>query len=160
MLDDSITFGGGLAVSPNEASDCQSGNPGASGEDMFCKAIALALEAPRDQRAELIEHLLENIVAIVSSNPEMRPWTYTRYAGSDGSRIFSGGIGLSLVVDTEGRLWRGRTYEDFETIHRITATSCEVETITPKYEQMREYQKLVQTDVPDDVSGWEATNRR
>jgi hypothetical protein len=108
---------------------------------MFSKAIALTLEASPDERLELFERLLEEIVTIVSANPEMRPWKFDQHTGSDGSRIFSGGIGLSLVVDTEGRLWRGRTYEDFETTFRITATSCEVESMTPKYEQMREYER-------------------
>ncbi len=110
-----------------------------SGEEMFSKAITLTLEAPPESRRALIEQLLEEIVAIVSANPAMRPWTYKRYTGSDGSRIFVGGIGLSLVVDMAGRLWRGRTYEDFETHYTITQTSCEVESMTPKYEQMREY---------------------
>lgn len=109
---------------------------------MFSKAIALTLAAPPHERIELFERLLQDIVAIVAANPEMRPWKYNQHAGSDGSRIFSGGIGLSLVVDTRGRLWRGRTYEDFETKYQITATACEVESMTPKYEQMREYERL------------------
>ena len=113
-----------------------------SGEEMFSKAIALTLEASPDKRLELFERLLEEIVTIVSSNPEMRPWKYDQHAGSDGSRIFSGGVGLSLVIDPEGRLWRGRTYEDFETTYKITGTSCEVESMTPKYDQMREYEPL------------------
>lgn len=108
---------------------------------MFSRAIDLTLEALPDKRVDLIERLLQEVVAIVSANPEMRPWTYNKHSGSDGSLIFSGGIGLSLVVDTEGRLWRGRTYEDFETSYRITETSCEVESMTPKYEQMRQFER-------------------
>jgi hypothetical protein len=141
MAGDSITYRASVAPFPNPGSHLQSLILATSGEEMFCKAIALTLAAPLDGRAELVERLLEDIVAIVSANPEMRPWTFSRYVGSDGSRIFSGGIGLSLVVDSEGRLWRARTYEDFETTHRITATTCEVETMTPKYDQMREYRR-------------------
>lgn len=146
MADDVITCAAAVAELPNQATPYKSPNQSpisaASGEEMFSKAIALALEAPADRRVELFERLLQDIVTIVSANPDMRPWKYDQHAGSDGSRIFSGGIGLSLVVDTEGRLWRGRTYEDFETTYTITATSCEVESMTPKYEQMREYQRL------------------
>jgi hypothetical protein len=142
MANDLITYEASVAVLPNRATHYQSPILASSGEEMFGKAIALTLEAPHDRRAELVERLLQDIVAIVSANPEMRPWTYNQYAGSDGSRIFSGGIGLSLVVDTEGRLWRGRSYEDFETTYKITATSCEVVTMTPKYDQMREYRRV------------------
>lgn len=38
-----------------------------------------------------------------------------------------------------GRLWRARTYEDFETAYTITPNSCEIETMKPIYELMREY---------------------
>jgi hypothetical protein len=140
MADDVITCAAAVADLPNRATHYQPPILAASGEEMFGRAIALTLETQPDRRLELFERLLQEIVTIVSANPEMRPWKYDRYAGSDGSRIFSGGIGLSLVVDTEGRLWRGRTYEDFETTYTITATSCEVESMTPKYEQMREYE--------------------
>ena len=139
MADDVITDEAGVPDVPNRATQHQSPILAASGEEMFSKAIALTLEARPDKRLELFERLLQEIVAIVSANPEMRPWKYDQHAGSDGSRIFSGGIGLSLVVDPEGRLWRGRTYEDFETTYTITATSREVESMTPKYDGMREY---------------------
>jgi hypothetical protein len=142
MSDDVVTSPSAVAELPNRTTHYQSAILGESGEEMFSKAIAWTLNAPPDKRLELFERLLEEIVTIVSANPEMRPWKYDQHAGSDGSRIFSGGIGLSLVVDTEGRLWRGRTYEDFETTYTITATSCEVESMTPKYEQMREYEHL------------------
>ena|SRR5438132_6887681 len=110
-----------------------------TGEEMFSKAIALTLAVSPDCRADLFEQLVRDIVAIVSANPEMRPWNYTAYDGTDGSRIFSGGIGLSLVIDPDGRLWRARTYEDFETTYTVTPTSCEVASMRPKYEAMREY---------------------
>lgn len=108
-------------------------------EEMFGKAIALTLGVAPDRRAELFERFVQDIVAIVSANPEMRPWKFTAYDGTDGSRIFSGGTGLSLVIDPNGRLWRARTYEDFETTYTITPTSCQVATMRPKYETMREY---------------------
>jgi hypothetical protein len=108
-------------------------------EEMFNKAIALTLAASPDRRADLFEQFVRDIVAIVSANPEMRPWNYTVYDGIDGSRIFCGGIGLSLVIDPNGRLWRARTYEDFDTTYTITPTSCEVASMRPKYEAMREY---------------------
>ena len=108
-------------------------------EEMFNQAIALTLAVSSDCRANLFEQFVREIVAIVSANPEMRPWNYTAYDGTDGSRIFSGGIGLSLVIDPDGRLWRARTYEDFETTYTITPTSCEVASMRPKYETMREY---------------------
>jgi len=142
MADDAITCIAAVAELPSRATHCQSPILAASGEEMFSKAIALTLEASPDRRVELFERLLQDIVNIVSANPEMRPWQYKQYAGSDGSRIFSGGVGLSLVVDPEGRLWRGRTYEDFETKYKVSSTSCEVESMTPKYRQMREYEHL------------------
>ena len=146
MADDVITCAAAAADLPTRVTQYQSPNQSpisaASAEEMFSKAIALTLETQPDRRLELFERLLQEIVTIVSANPDMRPWKYDQHAGSDGSRIFSGGIGLSLVVDTEGRLWRGRTYEDFETRYKITGTSCEVESMTPKYQQMREYKRL------------------
>jgi hypothetical protein len=59
--------------------------------------------------------------------------------GTDGSRIFRGAVGASLVIDTEGRLWRARSLEDFQTIYTITPTSCDIDTLTPDYRKMREY---------------------
>ena len=75
----------------------------------------------------------------MTAHPQERPWTCTVYTGTDGSTIFRGGVGHSLVVDQEGRLWRARSYEDFDTTYRFTETSCEVDTLTPLFAQMREY---------------------
>ena len=130
------------SAAPNRTTGCGSPILALSGEEMFHKAIALTLEAPPGKRVELFERLLQEIVTIVSETPEMRPWKYDRHLGTDGSVIFSGGIGLSLVIDPQGQLWRARTYEDFDTRHRIVGTSCEVESMTPKYEQMRKYERL------------------
>jgi len=73
------------------------------------------------------------------AHPEERPWTCTRYVGTDGSAIFRGGVGHSLVIDPAGRLWRARSHEDFETTYRFERDLCVIETLTPLYGQMREY---------------------
>lgn len=111
-----------------------------SGEEMLSKAIAITLQAPTQDRAELFELLMREIVALVSTpNSGLKPWTCFVHNGTDGSRIFRGGVGTSIVVDPQGRLWRARTYEDFETTYTITATSCEIATMKPNYSLMREY---------------------
>jgi hypothetical protein len=111
-----------------------------SGEEMLSKAIALTLRTAPPDRAELFQLLMREIVAITSeSDSGMKPWTCFVHNGTDGSRIFRGGIGTSIVVDPQGRLWRARTYEDFETTYTITATSCEIATMKPNYSLMREY---------------------
>lgn len=74
----------------------------------------------------------------MAAHPEERPWTCTVYTGTDGSRIFRGGVGHSLVIDPEGRLWRARSYEDFETAYTFPEGGCEIATLTPLYDQMRE----------------------
>lgn len=111
----------------------------ASGEEMLSKAIALTLQAPAQERADLFERLVGEIVAIVSADPGMRPWTCSVHPGLDGSRVYRGGTGHSLVIDPLGRLWRARSYEDFDTTYTITPTSCEIATLKPRYDQMREY---------------------
>jgi hypothetical protein len=111
-----------------------------SGEEMLSKVIAIILQAPTQDRAELFEFLMREIVAIMSTpNSGMKPWTCFMHNGTDGSRIFRGGIGSSIVIDPEGRLWRARTYEDFETTYTFTATSCEIATMKPNYSLMKEY---------------------
>ena len=59
------------------------------------------------------------------------------YTGTDGSRIFRGGIGHSLVIDPDGRLWRARSYEDFKTTYTFSEKTCEIDTLTPLFAQMR-----------------------
>ena len=111
-----------------------------SGEEMLSKAIAITLQAPTQDRAKLFELLMQEIATIASNqNFEMKPWTCFVHEGTDGSRIFRGGIGTSIVIDPQGRLWRARTYEDFETTYTITPTSCEIATMKPNYALMREY---------------------
>jgi hypothetical protein len=117
----------------------QSGISVSPGEKMLSKAIAITLQTPAQDRAELFELLMQEIVAVVSSANSEKSWTYFVHKGTDGSRIFRSGTGRSIVVDPEGRLWRARTYEDFETTYTITATSCEIATMKPNYSLMKEY---------------------
>jgi hypothetical protein len=113
---------------------------GSTGDEMLRNAIARALQVAPAERSGLFERLLDEIAAAAADPAAgMRPWTYTAYDGTDGSRVFRGGIGLSIVVDPRGRLWRARSYEDFDTTYTITPTSCEIDTLTPRYAEMREY---------------------
>ena len=57
----------------------------------------------------------------------------------DVDTVLEGGVGTSLVIDPEGRLWRARNYEDFETTYRIEGNTCEIEPLRPIYSQMRQY---------------------
>lgn len=118
----------------------QSGVLTSPADERLGRAIAATLAAPPAARAELFERLVIEIAAFMALHPEERPWTCTVFTGTDGSRVFRGGVGHSLVVDPEGRLWRARSYEDFLTTYEHTATSCEIATLTPLYPQMREHQ--------------------
>ena len=102
-------------------------------------AIRQTLAAPVQQRTTIFEKLARDIETMVGQTCPEHPWTYQVYDGIDGSRIFRGGVATSLVIDPEGRLWRGRNYEDFETTWRIEGNTCEIETLRPLYSQMREY---------------------
>jgi hypothetical protein len=111
-----------------------------SGEPLFAHAIEVTLRASPEERAGLLEKLTNEIAATTTApGSGMKPWTCSIHDGTDGSRIFRGGTGLSLVIDPQGRLWRARSYEDFETTYTITPNSCEIATLTPIYPQMREY---------------------
>jgi hypothetical protein len=106
---------------------------------MLSRAIATTLEAPASARARIFTRLVREIEDFMAARPEERPWTCKVYAGTDGSTIFRGGVGHSLVIDPDGLLWRARSYEDFDTTYRLTGTSWEIDTLTPLYGQMREY---------------------
>jgi hypothetical protein len=111
-----------------------------SGEPLFAHAIEVTLQASPDERAGLLEKLTREIAEVTTApGSGLKPWTCSIHDGTDGSRIFRGGVGSSLVVDPQGRLWRARSYEDFETTYTITPNSCEIATLTPIYPQMREY---------------------
>jgi len=110
------------------------------GEAFLSDAIRQTLAAPAAARAAIFEELALSIQTTVGETCPEHPWTCTVYDGVDGSRIFRGGVGTSLVIDPDGRLWRGRNYEDFETTYRFEGNTCEIETLRPIYSQMREYQ--------------------
>jgi hypothetical protein len=117
----------------------QSGILTSPADERLADAIRDTLKAPPDIRAGLFAQLVCEIERFMAAHPEERPWTCSIFTGTDGSRIFRGGIGHSLVIDPAGRLWRARSYEDFDTTYDITAASCEIASLTPRYEQMREY---------------------
>ena len=108
-------------------------------DGMLSAAIALTLQAPPAERPDLFLRLVRDIEAFMAAHPQERPWTCTVFTGTDGSRVFRGGVGHSLVIDPAGRLWRARSYEDFHTTYTITQDSCEIASLTPLYHQMREY---------------------
>jgi hypothetical protein len=117
----------------------QSGVLSSPAEPMLSRAIAQTLRAPAAERAQLFSALVREIEHFMATHPEERPWTCIIYSGTDRSVIFRGGIGHSLVIDPTGRLWRARSYEDFDTTYRFTERACEIDTLTPRYSQMREY---------------------
>lgn len=122
-----------------DAEPLRSGLLSSPAEPMLSRAIAQTLRAPASDRARLFARLVGEIEAFMAAHPGERPWTCRVFGGTDGSAIFRGGVGHSLVVDPEGRLWRARSYEDFETTYKLTEHSCEIDTLTPLYAQMREY---------------------
>ena len=106
---------------------------------MLSRAIDATLHAPVAARAELFGRLMSEIATYMAAHPEERPWTCTVYTGTDGSHIYRGGVGHSLVIDPEGRLWRARSYEDFDTVYEFQGHDCRISALTPLYSQMREY---------------------
>ena len=121
------------------AASLQSGVVTSPADGMLSRAIAQTLEASPADRADLFARLVREIEDFMTEHPQERPWTCRLYIGTDGSSIFRGGVGHSLVIDSAGRLWRARSYEDFDTTYRFTATTCEIDTLTPLYAQMVEY---------------------
>lgn len=106
---------------------------------MLGRAISETLTNPAGDRARLFEQFVRDIESYMAAHPLERPWTCAVYTGTEGSRIFRGGVGHSLVIDPDGRLWRARSYEDFETTYAFTGGGCEIATLTPLFDQMREY---------------------
>ena len=106
---------------------------------MLSEAVAQTLRAPAEERAQLFARFVGDIEAFMAAHPEERPWTCTIYRGTDGSAVFRGGVGHSLVIDPAGRLWRARSYEDFETTYAFNGSTYEIDALTPIYSQMREY---------------------
>jgi hypothetical protein len=108
-------------------------------DSLLSCAIREALSAPAPDRAQLFERRVGEIESYMAARPEERPWTCRVYTGTEGSRIFHGGVGRAVVIDPQGRLWRGRSYEDFETTYTFVEGSCQIETLTPLFDQMQEY---------------------
>ncbi len=123
----------------SQDANLQSGVLSSPADEMLASAIGETLRAPASDRARLFEQLVHEIEVYMAAHPEERPWTCTVYTGTDGSRIFRGGIGHSLVIDMEGRLWRARSYEDFNTTYTFSENKWEISTLTPLFDQMREY---------------------
>jgi hypothetical protein len=117
----------------------RSGVVTSAAEPLLSDAMAQTLIAPASERAELFARLVRQIEAFMAAHPEERPWTCKVYLGLDGSTIFRGGVGHSLVIDTAGRLWRARSYEDFLTTYVFDGRTYEIDTLSPLYSQMREY---------------------
>ncbi len=106
---------------------------------MLSRAIERTLAAPASERRRLFTERVSEIVQFMVARPEERPWTCTVYTGTDGSTLFRGGVGHSLVIDPSGSVWRARSYEDFETSYRFGDGTCDIDQLTPIYDQMREY---------------------
>ena len=117
----------------------QSGVLTSAADPLLSNAIAQTLLAPAAERALIFAQLVCEIETFMAAHPEERPWTCKVYRGTDGSAIFRGGVGHSLVIDVTGRLWRARSYEDFETTYAFNGNTYEIDTLTPLYLQMREY---------------------
>ena len=118
--------------------ELRSGVLASPADEMLSRAIHDTLQAPAGDRARLFEQHARDIESAMAAHPVGRPWSCRVYTGTDGSRIFRGGVGHSLVVDTEGRLWRGRSYEDFATTYLLMEGRCEIDTLTPLFHQMRQ----------------------
>lgn len=131
---------------PVTAPELQSGILIPPGEKPLGVAIATTLALPPHERVATLTRLVRDIELLVAATAPGQPWTCTVYRGTDGSHVFRGGVGHSLVIDTQGRLWRARSYEDFLTTYDITPTTCVIATLTPLYEQMREYTRLDKCD--------------
>jgi hypothetical protein len=102
-------------------------------------AIEAALRAEPGARGDLFAQLLRDIEEFMSQHPEERPWTHAVFIGEDGSRIFRGGTGQSIVIDSGGTIWKARSYEDFDTTYDIRDNECRITSLTPHYERMRRY---------------------
>jgi hypothetical protein len=126
-------------VNSPEPESLQSGILTSAAEPLLSRAIAQALAAPAADRARLFTIFVRNIEIFMATQPDERPWTCRVYLGTDGSTIFRGGVGHSLVIDSTGCLWRARSYEDFDTTYAFNGLIYEIDALTPLYSQMREY---------------------
>lgn len=137
-----------------DGGELQSGVLTSPADPLLGQAIARILGVPALDRARLFTQLVREIESFMAARPEERPWSCTVYAGTDRSAIFRGGVGHSLVIDPAGRLWRARSYEDFDTTYRFLNGSCEIDTLTPRYGQMREYRRPDAEEFEDPACGF------
>lgn len=114
----------------------QSGVLPSPAEEMLRQAIATTLAAEPAARADTFARLLRELEEFMRSHPELRPWKHSVHTGTDGSRVFRGGTGRSIVVDPAGTMWRARSYEDFETAYEIANGQCTISALTPLYGEM------------------------
>lgn len=128
-----------IPTSVVQAEPLRSGVLFSPADELLRRAITDTLKAPAQMRAGLFAQFAREIEAFVAVHYPQRPWTCRCYTGTDGSHIFRGGVGHSLVIDLAGRLWRARSYEDFETPYAWVGNTCEIASLTPCYKQMREY---------------------
>jgi hypothetical protein len=126
-----------IAVSENGEPVLQSFVVTSPADALLREAIATTLGVEPQDREALFTELLTEIQTFMAAHPQERPWTFTKFVGTDGSRIFRGGVGHSLVIDPDGVMWRARSYEDFDTEYAITETECRITALTPRYEGMR-----------------------
>jgi hypothetical protein len=77
--------------------------PGTNRE-MLMQAVGhvKAFSGTAAHKADLFQHLGQQITRLSGNS-----WTAVRGAGTDGSHVFLGGAGEALVIDTQGRLFRG-----------------------------------------------------
>jgi len=106
-------------------------------EPVLREAIAEALRAEPAARATLFEQRLREIDELMQRRPDEMPFKFVAFTGTDGSRIFRGRAGNAIVIDPAGAMWRARSYEDFETKYSITEAGCSIDSLTPRYEEMR-----------------------
>ena len=101
-------------------------------------AVAETLRAEPAARAALFEQRLREIEAFMQSRPDEMPFKFWAFTGTDGSRIFRGRAGQSIVIDSAGALWRARSYEDFDTTYTITESGCSIDTLTPHESEVQD----------------------
>ncbi len=109
-------------------------------DPMLRDAIAEALRAEPAARVALFEQRLREIDEFMQGRPDEMPFKVVMFTGTDGSRIYRSRAGRAIVIDPAGTMWRGRSYEDFDTEYTITDSSCTIAALTPLYAQMQRYQ--------------------
>src|SRR5581483_5358322 len=85
-----------------ETPQLQSGILTSPADALLSNAIQKTLEADKEHRPRLFAQLVSEIETFMAAHPEERPWTCRIFEGTDGSKIFRGGVGHSLVIDPAG----------------------------------------------------------